>query len=467
MSNMLKGLLLAAVGLGWAGAALPGRADEAHVLVVSIDGLAAFLLDDPKAPLPTVRRLAGRGCVAEGGMTVSNPSVTWPNHTTLITGVQPEKHGVLANGVLVRGGPGVPVVVDPKRDQRDLVRAATIVDAARSAGLRTAEINWPCLRNAPGIDAGFPDVPDQVTHMTPSLREELIACGILADDTQASFMASSPASRDLVWTEAACHVIRSRRPHLMLVHLLNVDATHHALGAQSAAGYTANGYADSCLARMLDALDDAGIRERTTVFVVSDHGFVTTPQALRPNVLLRQQGLLAVEGNRITEAQVHVFPEGGIGLVYCTNPGAAPALRETIRALFVGQEGVADVLLPEQFAAHGMPHPRHYDQAPDAILVAKEGYSVSGTVAGDSFVASHTEAGASLGSHGFLATVAKMNATCVVSGRGIRSGGRLEGVRNIDVAPTVAALLGIEDFVADGRVLREALSSANDGAAAP
>ena len=40
-------------------------------------------------------------------MKVSNPSVTWPNHTTMVTGVQPRRHGVLANGVLVRGGPGI------------------------------------------------------------------------------------------------------------------------------------------------------------------------------------------------------------------------------------------------------------------------------------------------------------------------------------------------------------------------
>ncbi len=87
---------------------------DRHVITVSIDGLAAFLLDDPKAPLPTLRRLAREGAVVEGGMRVSNPSVTWPNHTSLVTGVHPERHGVLANGVLVRGGSGAPVVVDPR-----------------------------------------------------------------------------------------------------------------------------------------------------------------------------------------------------------------------------------------------------------------------------------------------------------------------------------------------------------------
>lgn len=446
-------LLLAAI---WISAGR-GLAADRHVLIVSIDGFAASLLDDPRAPIPTIRRLAGQGAVATGGMTVVNPSVTWPNHATLITGVRPEKHGVLANGGLVRGAVGVPVTVDAKRDQKDLLRAPNIVAAAHAAGLRTADINWPCTRAAADLDDSFPDTPDQVEHMTPRLRTELIGLGLLADETQKSFMASSAVGRDLVWTEAACHVIRSRRPHLMMVHLLNVDATHHAFGAHTPAGYTANGYADMCLARMLAALDEAGIREQTTVIVLADHGFATTPKAIRPNVLLRQKGLLTVEGGKIATAQVHVYPEGGVGLVYCTDPGTADTLRQSVKELLTGLEGVADVLLPEQFAAHGLPHPRRYEQAPDAVLVAADGYAVSGSVDGETFVTGNVEAKTSLGSHGFLATLPKMNALCILSGDGIRRGVRLEGVANTDIAPTIATVLGLPAFPADGRVLQDAL----------
>src|SRR3954471_25076653 len=91
-------------------------ATDHHVVVVCIDGFAAYLLDDPKAPVPTLRGLAKDGAVADGGMRVSNPSITWPNHTTLVSGVTPEKHGVLANGVLVRGTPLAAVYVEPKKD---------------------------------------------------------------------------------------------------------------------------------------------------------------------------------------------------------------------------------------------------------------------------------------------------------------------------------------------------------------
>jgi predicted AlkP superfamily pyrophosphatase or phosphodiesterase len=450
-------VLCAALVCCVAAVAARGAEPDRHVVILSIDGLASYLLDDVKAPLPNIRQLAKSGAVAAGGMTVSNPSVTWPNHTSLVTGSRPELHGVLANGVLVRGGIGLPTTVDPRKDKHELVRVPTIYDAAHAAGLSTAEVNWPCTRGAKTLGDSFPDVPDAVTHCTPRLRKELVSLGLLPDETDKRFMDLGIVTRDYVWTEAACHVIRQRRPNLLLLHLLNVDSTHHAHGAQSGPGYTSNAYADMCVGRVLAALDDAGIRERSTIFIVADHGFALTPKALCPNVVLRQKGFLSVAGGKIGDAQMHVFPEGGIGLVYCTDPGAAQADRKRFRELFDGKEGVAEILEPEQFAEHGLPHPREYAQAPDLVLVAKDGYGVSGSADGETFVVSSVEGRVSAGSHGFIATLSKMNAVCVISGDGVRAGARLEKVENIDIAPTVARILGLKDFGATGRVLVDAL----------
>lgn len=454
--NLCALLLLLMASLGHVSIISAAEADR-HVIVVCIDGLAAYLLDDPKAPLPTIRQLVRQGCVAEGGMKVANPAVTWPNHTSLVTGVWPEKHGVLANGVLVRGASEVPVFVDGRRDQRELVRVPTLIDVAHAAGLRTAEINWPCTRGSESLDDSFPDVPDAVMHMSPRLRSELIEAGLLADDKQASFAANSVAGRDHVWTEAACHVIRKRKPNLMFIHLLNCDSTHHLLGPQTAAGYTANAYADACLGRIVAAIDDAGIRERTTLIVLADHGFTTTPKAICPNVLLRQQKLLTVTAGKIQDAQIHVIPEGGVGLVYGTRPGNEAEDLKVVQKLFADQEGVAEILLPERFAEYGLPVPREYAPAPNAVLVAKDGYSVSSTVEGDAFVQDNVQAKTALGQHGFLSTLKKMNASLVLAGQGIRRGGKLRGVENIDVAPTIASVLGLTEFTADGKVLKEAL----------
>lgn len=429
---------------------------DAHVVIISIDGFAGYLLDDPRAPVPMVRSLAKGGGFVAGGMKVSNPSVTWPNHTSIVTGVRPEKHGVLANGVLVRGSVNVPVSVDPRRDQGDLVRVPTLFDVAHAAGLSTAEINWPCTRGSKSLDASFPDVPNTIEHTTPAFRKELVDAGLLADETDATFNAGhSTAGRDLVWTEAACRLIRTRKPNLLLLHLLNCDATHHAEGARSAAGYTANAFADTLVARVVAAIEDAGIREQTTLFVVADHGFTLTPKAVCPNRLLRQEGLLKVDGaGKTSEAQVNVFPEGGVGLVYCNNPGTVEADRRRVKELFTGREGVVEVLEPSQYHEHGLPHPREYAQSPDLVLVCADGYAVNADAAGEAWIEPSEKVRTSLGSHGFLARSPQMNALCVVAGRGIRPGSSVREAENIDVAPTAARLLGLASFPADGRPLQ-------------
>src|SRR5688572_32212742 len=95
--------IVVAVGMFWLAATCVKAADGPvkHVVLVSIDGLAASYLDDPRAELPTLRMLAKRGAVAKG-MITSFPSVTWPSHTSLVTGVQPARHGVIGNSVLNR-----------------------------------------------------------------------------------------------------------------------------------------------------------------------------------------------------------------------------------------------------------------------------------------------------------------------------------------------------------------------------
>src|SRR3954462_3006182 len=86
------------------------------VLLISIDGFPAWLWRDQTMPIPSLRKLASEGVEAEA-MTVSNPSISWINHPTMVPGLPPRRHGFLYNGLLVRQGPGKPPVVEPWRDK--------------------------------------------------------------------------------------------------------------------------------------------------------------------------------------------------------------------------------------------------------------------------------------------------------------------------------------------------------------
>ena len=115
-------------------------AAEWNVVMILIDGLPAYLLDDPQAFLPVIRGLAKQGVVAEGGMRVSDPTVTWPNQTSLVTGSHPDRHGVLFNGGLERRGPGQMVEYLASRTQQELVRVPLLFDVLKQAGQTSAAI---------------------------------------------------------------------------------------------------------------------------------------------------------------------------------------------------------------------------------------------------------------------------------------------------------------------------------------
>src|ERR1700733_701825 len=107
-------------------------AQDRHVVVISLDGFPASVLRDPNVPFPVLRKLAREGAIADG-MRPVNPTVTWPNHTAIISGVGPAQNGVLYNGLPVRNGDGKSLKIEPWIDKKELVLAPTVADAAHEA----------------------------------------------------------------------------------------------------------------------------------------------------------------------------------------------------------------------------------------------------------------------------------------------------------------------------------------------
>ena len=92
----------------------------------------------------------------------------------------------------------------------------------------------------------------------------------------------------VVANDVALHVIQTRRPNFMLFHLLITDTIQHLHGPQSPAAYTALALADAHIAEVLRAVEAAGVRERATIFVTSDHGFAKSSRFVNLNVIFRK-----------------------------------------------------------------------------------------------------------------------------------------------------------------------------------
>jgi predicted AlkP superfamily pyrophosphatase or phosphodiesterase len=184
--------------------------------------------------------------------------------------------------------------------------------------------------------------------------------------------------------------------------------------------------------QILDAIENAGLKERVTVIVVSDHGFKSVKHVIRLDKVLKQ-------------SRASFVPEGGTAMVYFSKAGDRSRTRHgQAVAVLKKVEGVERVVEPGDYAALGLPTPDENAQSPDLLLVAKDGYAFSN--------------GNTAGQHGYLSTDPDMDAIFIASGRGIRAGARADRIRNVDVAPTIAALLGIELKGVDGRALSEFLA---------
>ena len=424
--------------------------NDNHIIIISIDGFPSDALWDEQIPLTTIRSLALNG-VWSTKLVASTPTVTWPNHTTIATGVHPEKHGVLTNGRFIRRD-GI-ITRESNLNRNELTSQTAIYDIAYNAGLITAEVNWPVTRNAETLHFSLPDAPNAISYSTPQLIDELVDAGILSEGTDEAFRVGGALTRDEIWTSTAEHIIINHQPNILLFHLLNVDGTHHQFGAGSRPGFTALTLADTHVKRILEALESAGIKDRSTIFIVSDHGFMNVTRQVHPNVILRKFGLIEVDDEEnITNARVQAISNGGTAMVFALNPETKKADLARAYTALTGVEGISHILTPDDYSMYGLPQPEENENMGDLLLSADNHYSFGNLAFGDSHI---IVLDGVRGTHGYLSEKPEMKTIFVASGNGIQSGLQLEKVDNRSIAPTAAWLLGFKMEDADGEILEE------------
>ena len=403
------------------------------VVVISLDGFPADALADPALPIPTLRSLMRTGVSAR--MSTVNPTVTWPNHTSMVTGVKADEHGLLVNGTIVATNAWPPVKVEPMIDKIRMVHARTVYDAAHDAGLTTAQVDWVAINNAPSITWAF----SEWAPAESPVREEMIRKGVISTSDVNDFTKFNILWRDQIWTKAAVYLIREHRPNLLLVHFLTLDSMHHQYGPKTLAATGAIGFLDGCVGQILAAIRETGMQDQTTMMVVSDHGFKAYTKEIHASVALEAAGL---------GGKAYVLNEGGAAIVYVDKEHRAEDLAKTAKVL-EGVEGVDRVVGRDGFAALGLPLPENDPQMGDLYLTARPGYSFAGARGGP-VTSERPQAG---GSHGYAASDSNMDAIFIAGGYGISRGANVGQVANIDVAPTIARLLGVELPSAKGKVL--------------
>ena len=409
------------------------------VALISIDGLSAALLADPGLRVPALRGLAARGVLA-AGLRPAFPTVTWPCHTTLVTGVAPARHGILGNEVFDRA---TGRLLCHEGDRSGTTpRVPTLWDAAAGAGLRAAALCWPQTRGVAALADNVPEFLDQdlfEAWASRPLWDEARALGLpVARYAEWSTVRTLAPLQDWLTLELSRHVLRRRPPELLLVHFLMVDSFQHEFGPASPEARWALEQVDGLVGTLLADLDAAGRLERTDVVVVGDHGFVGVSRRSLPNDALRAAGLLRVDAaGYVIGGAARVAANGGSAHVYVAG---GPRVQARAREVLEATPGVGEVLGPGAFGGLGLPRPEQDPTQGDFVLHAAEGW----------FFTSHAtpERAASArdyrGTHGHRPDDPRLHAGFVAAGPSIVAGGKAGVLDQRDVAPTVAAMLGLK-----------------------
>lgn len=441
-------LRLAAVAACAACVVLPvsgARAATARprVVVISLDAFGAQSLREPELPAPTLHALMRQGAHA-ASMQPINPTITWPNHTSMVTGVDASRHHVLVNGLIVGQREATPPRIDMDAPKSQLVAVPTVYDLAHQAGLVTAEVDWVAIKDAPTVDWRFPEHPDP----DGAIEQELVRDGVLTRDELAHFGAPSQAWRDRIYTRAAVDIIRRHHPDLLLLHLLALDSIEHETGYGNDAGRNTIAFLDDRVKEVVDAVRAEGELANTTFLIVSDHGQQSVHHLLNPNVPLREAGLQRSGARQPAFA----IPEGGFALVFQKN--ATAASRQALRQLFAGRPGIRAALTPDEAARHGWPTPAQSDQAPDLLLYAADDYEFA-----DRDTPQYETPTLQRGAHGYPNTNPLMQAIFIAAGRGIRPVGEIPAFPDVDIAPTIAQLLQLRLDGIQGKPLTKILAA--------
>jgi hypothetical protein len=417
----------------------PGRPER--LVVITVHGLAPErYFAEPSPPMPTLAALARAGAAAES-VVPAFPASAYPAHATLLTGVGAADHGIGGDRRVTQSGVG-PGFLDQATD----LRAATFWQAAARQGVRVAALDWPSTGGAEIADLA----PDLDLATGASWLEALgrLGAGRAAEMAgraggAAPENAVPGASRDAALVTMACALLVGESPPgLVLVRLSQTHTTLDGAAPGSLAARAAFASVDAEIGRLARCLDDAGLLATSGLVIAGDHGVAAAHTAIRPNVALAEVGLLVPEATGSTRSwDAIVRSNGGSAFVYAGDAAAALLARRALEDL-ANETGAFRVLSAQEMLD------RSADPEAWFGLEAEPGFVFEDAAGGGRMVPASS---ASAGGYGPLEP--RIATGLVLWGPRVRAGIRAPLLRQIDVAPTLAAWIGLDFATARGRAV--------------
>lgn len=267
---------------------------EQKFIVMSADALVTEDLELLKT-LPNYRKYVEGGARTESMLSVY-PSVTYAAHTSMATGFQPGKTGILSNFEKI-----TPCVFShPWVLTHDHVKAEDIFTAAKRAGLTTASVFWPVTGNHPDVDWLINEWPGCAENLP--IEEALATQGSSEEVLQIVRMYAKEMERtgvhpgcDYFVADCAAEIIRRYTPDLTMLHPANVDGARHGFGVFSEQAEQAVKETDDMIGIVCRAMEAAGYAGKFNFILVSDHGQLDMKRVVNINTLFADLGWIETD----------------------------------------------------------------------------------------------------------------------------------------------------------------------------
>ena len=404
--------------------------------MISIDGMrpdAVLKADEQGLKIPNLRRIlkAGSHAAAVRGVL---PTVTYPSHTTLVTGVSPARHHIYSN-----------LTFDPldKNLQgwywySEDIAVPTLWEAISKSGRLVGSVSWPVSVGARGISYNIPEYwRAKVTDDDFKLLRSLSTLGLMAEieRTAGQYVMDLDAAYagDVARTKYASYILREKKVRFMTVHLAALDHIEHESGPFSPEANEALERMDAHVGEL-----EAAARARFPGFatcIVSDHGFARSDHSLNLMTAFVDEGLVKLDPDahprRVAEWKAMPKNDGGSAAIILKD-GKDDATRAKVENLLRKlaanpANGIDSVLDRKQIAAlGGSPEAAFWvDMKPNFSVINADGPLVRAKKAG--------------GTHGYAPTHAELLASFFIAGPGIQKGLDLGEIDMRSIAPTIAA----------------------------
>tara|TARA_B100001250_G_scaffold414361_1_gene452213 strand:- start:3853 stop:5148 length:1296 start_codon:yes stop_codon:yes gene_type:complete len=408
-----------------------GNWSEPRVILISIDGLRGDILSNPAytKDCPNLTRLMRDGAYCSNVQSVF-PSLTYPSHTSMITGVTPAKHGIVNNRPFT-----------PENNfvdwywYADSIQVPTLIKNAKQKGLVTLGISWPVSVGAK-MDWMLPEIKtvnDTIStidlvrkHDHPeSFLESAKVRGVVPDDGN-----PSGYNRDRLLHEVFMDAFVRKAPHLSLYHMIETDLVQHEFGKSSTEARDAFMFMDSLVGNIIGFLDKNKLWASTTLIITGDHGFRNYKKQVSLNRLFEKESWLTLSNDSISDWKVVGLASGGSGFVRLKDPTDWD-FKKKVRLLLSKQD--AFEILEQRHMNGVLWAPRQTD----FILLANDGYSFVRNT-NQPFIIDKPG-----GSHGGDPRRTILKTGYIATGRGI-SNGPIESMAITDIAFIISDLLRLD-----------------------